>query len=71
MIVTWYVLGIILIMCYAYLCSTGVLVEGNVFLQDYGYLRFDLWYNEAALLLMATLLLTLAYVNLRLINKRK
>ena len=46
-------------------------MEGSDFLRDYGYLRFDLWYNEAALLLMATLLLILAYVNLRLINKRK
>ena len=53
-------------------CSAaGVVVEGSAFLQSYGYLEFDLWYNEGALLLMTVLLLILAYVNLRLINKRK
>lgn len=57
---------------YVSLCSTGgVLVEGSTFLQSYGYLQFDIWYNEAALLLMTVLLLILAYINLRLINKRK
>ena len=49
----------------------GELISGNQFLTGLGYYNIDLWYNELALFLMATLLLLLAYVNLRLINKRR
>ena len=54
-----------------YTASQGELISGNQFLTGLGYYNIDLWYNELALFLMATLLLLLAYVNLRLINKRR